>query len=500
MLDLQTINKFDDKSVGYFRFKKFDADNYLLTNEVGQYIFLKEKDFKDFITGQLSPKANVYKELRANLFIKDEAYTPTLIEKYRARNSFLKFGPSLHIIVVTLRCNHSCIYCHASAGNQTDKSLDMDLAMAKKIVDVIFKSTNNAIAIEFQGGEPLLNWPVVKFIVQYANEKNKLEQKDLLIRLVSNFSLLDEAKMKFFIDNKVHFCTSLDGDEETHNFNRKYSCGNSFAEASKWIKRIKAAYVGKFKGKKKDYYNVGALITITRKTLGNYKKVIDAYLDLGIRSIYLRYLNPYGFAMSAQENIWYTPEEFLDFYQKTLDYILAKNKEGKLFLEATAVTYLRKILLQEEPHNLDMRSPCGAGIGQMAYNYNGDVYTCDEGRMISRMGDEMFKLGNINENSFEQLINNNLCKSICLASCTTGLPGHSDQVYQPYWGTCPVYNYSLYGNIFPQMKNNFKWQIDEKILDYIFVKLQDKKNRDIFMEWAKRAKPPVESKFTKNNV
>lgn len=491
MLDLQTINKLDAKSVGYFRFKKFDADNYLLTNEVGQYVFLKENDFKAFITGKLSSKNKIYKELKANLFIKDEAYVPTLVEKYRERNSFLKFGPSLHIIVVTLRCNHKCIYCHASAGDSKDKNLDMDLATAKKIVDMIFKTTNDAIAIEFQGGEPLLNWPVVKFIIQYAGEKNRLEKKNLQFRLVSNFSLLDDEKINFLMEKGVHFCTSLDGDEETHNFNRIYADGNSFAETVKWIKKIKEIYAQKYKGKKKNYYNVGALITVTRKTLANYKKVIDTYIDLGLRSIYLRYLNPYGFAVNAKEKIWYTPEEYIDFYKKTLDYILEKNYQGKLFLETAAVTYLRKILLQEEPHNLDMRSPCGAAIGQLAYNYNGDIYTCDDGRMISRMGDEMFKLGNVNSNTFEQLINNNLCKSICLASCTNGLAGHGDNVYQPYWGTCPVYNYSLHGNIFPQMANNYKWQIDEQIIDYLFTKLHNKKNRDIFLDWAKRAKPPV---------
>jgi len=488
MLDLKTINKLDANIVGYFRFKEFD-DSYLLTNEIGDYVFIGENDFKKFITGKLNKQDKIYKELKDKWFIKDKDYGNGLINKFQERYHFLRFGPSLHIVVVTLRCNHRCIYCHASAGDRGDKSLDMDLATAKKVVDTIFQTTNDAICIEFQGGEPLLNWPVVKFIISYALEKNKLEKKNLIFRLVSNFSLLDEEKMKFIMDNEVNFCTSLDGDEETHNFNRVFTGGNSFKEVTKWIKRINQAYQEKYQGKKKNYYRVGALITVTRKTLENYKSVIDTYLDLGFKSIYLRYLNPYGFALRAKEKIWYTEAEYLDFYRKIFDYILKKNYEGKLFYENMAVTYLRKILLQEEPHNLDMRSPCGAGIGQMAYNYNGDVYTCDEGRMISRMGDEMFKLGNVKENSFEQLINNNLCKSICLASCTFGLPGYSDNVYQPYLGVCPVYNYSLYSNIFPAMKNNFKGQIDEQILDYLFEKLRNKKNNDIFLEWCKVARP-----------
>ncbi|HDQ22623.1 MAG TPA: His-Xaa-Ser system radical SAM maturase HxsB [Candidatus Uhrbacteria bacterium] len=486
MLDLKTIEKLDSKSVGFFRFKKLNGD-YLLTNDIGKYAFLSETDFKKFITGKLNRKEKIYQGLKKNLFIKDKNYQAQLIEKYRDKNRFLKFGPSLHIIVVTLRCNHNCVYCHASAGKTDDKSLDMDMATAKKVVDNIFKTPNDAVAIEFQGGEPLLNWPVVKFIVQYAREKNKLEKKNLQIRFVSNLSVMDEEKMNFLLNNEVNICTSLDGDEETHNYNRVYLDGNSFKQAVNWIKKIDKAYKAKYKGKKKNYYRVGALITVTRKTLANYKQVIDTYIKLGFKTIYLRYLNPFGFALNAKDKIWYTPEEYIDFYKNALDYILEKNYQGRHFYDFMAVTYLIKILFNKDINNLDMRSPCGAGIGQLAYNYNGDVYTCDEGRMISRMGDEMFKLGNINKNNFEQLINNDLCKSICLASCTDGQAGYEDNVYQPYIGICPVYNYSVYNNIFQAPKNNVKYMIDEAIIEYLFIKLKNRKNKDIFTEWVEKS-------------
>ncbi len=489
MLDLKTINNLNKEKVGFFRFKKFDKDNYLLTNDVGKYVFLAEADFKKFITGKLKKQDKVYKELKENLFIKDDSYQPELVSQFSQKNNFLNYGPSLHIMVVTLRCNHRCIYCHASAGDVKDKSLDMDMPTAKNIVDLIFKSNNQALAIEFQGGEPLLNWPVVKFVVAYAREKNKLEKKDLQLRLVSNFSLLDQKKMKFLMDNQVLFCTSLDGDEETHNYNRIFTEGNSYTETVKWIKKINQAYKDKYKGKKKNYFRVGAVITVSRKTLKNYKKVIDTYLDLGFKNIYLRYLNPYGFALQAKEKIWYTAEEYIDFYKNSLDYILEKNYQGKHFYETTAITYLFKILLNKDRNNFDIRCPCGAGIGQLAYNYDGDVYTCDEGRMISRMGDDMFKLGTVAENNLEELLNNNLCKSICLASCSNGLPGYEKNVYQPYLGICPVYNYSVYNNIFQAPQNNIKFKIDEAIVEYLFTKLQNKKNKDIFEEWLRKSVP-----------
>lgn len=491
MLDLKTIDKFAKDKIAHFRFKKFDQQNYLLTNDAGKYIFLKEDEFEKFVTGKLTAKDDKFQKLKDNFFIKDKQdnYLKELVNAYALKNEFLQYGPSLHIMVVTLRCNHQCIYCHASADKKDAADLDMDLKTAKNIVDKIFKTNNNAIAIEFQGGEPLLNWPVVKFVIEYAREKNKLEKKDLELRLVSNFSLLDDDKLQFFLDNQVNLCTSLDGDEETHNYNRPYSGGNSYQEVVKWIKKINQAYEDKYKGKKKDHFRVGAVITVSQKTMANWQKVLDQYIELGLRSIYLRYLNPYGFAVKAKEKIWYTADEYIDYYKKSLDYILDKNYQGRHFFEVTAVTYLTKILFGKDRNNLDLRSPCGAAIGQLAYNYNGDVYTCDEGRMIARMGDEMFKLGNINNNSLEELINNSTCKSVCLASCTNGLPGYENNVYQPYMGICPVYNYSVYNNIFPDCKNNFKWQIDEAIIEYLFTKLKNKKNQDIFTEWVNKSRP-----------
>jgi len=117
------------------------------------------------------------------------------IDIYRSKNDFLFGGPSLHIIVVTLRCNHKCVYCHASAQDMDRKELDMDEETAKLVVDRIFETTSPFVAIEFQGGEPLVNWPIVEFIIEYAQKKNKTAKKDLELRLVSNFVLMTEAKI-----------------------------------------------------------------------------------------------------------------------------------------------------------------------------------------------------------------------------------------------------------------------------------------------------------------
>ena len=150
--------------------------------------------------------------------------------------------------------------------------------------------------------------------------------------------------------------------------------------------------------------------------------------------------------------------------------------------------FLRKILTDRDPGYLELRSPCGAGIGQLAYNYNGDVYTCDEARMLSRMGDESFKLGNVGKHCYQDLMNSDALKAVCNASILDILPGCTSCVYKPYCGVCPIYNYVEHANIFSQMPNNDRCKIHMSILDYLFGKLKDRKIEKIFKKWLDDSK------------
>lgn len=118
---------------------------------------------------------------------------------------------------------------------------------------------------------------------------------------------------------------------------------------------------------------------------------------------------------------------------------------GRKFAEAHASIFLAKLLGDVAPNYMELRSPCGAGVGQMAFTASGDVYTCDEGRMMAEMGDESFQLGNIYENGYDSWIESPACRATCSASLLETLPTCCDCVYQPYCGVCPVVNYAMEG-------------------------------------------------------
>lgn len=135
---------------------------------------------------------------------------------------------------------------------------------------------------------------------------------------------------------------------------------------------------------------------------------------------------------------------------------------------------------------MELRSPCGAGVGQLAYYADGNIFTCDEGRMLHEMGQSTFKLGNVYESSYKDLINNGTCKTVCASSILETIPTCCDCVYQPYCGTCPVVNYSLYGDVIEKQPRGYKCRVYQGILDYLFLKFyeNDTETINILNSWC----------------
>ena len=154
-------------TINNFRHKKIN-DKYFVTTDHGSYCILSEDEFNQLKQDDIDENLNL--KLEKKEIILNDKNINEAIRLTRNRNSFLYSGTSLHIIVVTLRCNMNCIYCHASAKSPDKKEFDMNKETAKKTVDFIFQTPSKGITIEFQGGEPLLNWDVVKFIIEYSKE------------------------------------------------------------------------------------------------------------------------------------------------------------------------------------------------------------------------------------------------------------------------------------------------------------------------------------------
>lgn len=478
MLDLKKINKLNKKT-WFFRFKKFQND-YLITNDIAKHSFLTKQEFSDFLEWKILSWEK-YDELLEKKFIKDENFEKDMALAYAKKNEFLAYGPSLHIIVTTLRCNHKCQYCHAAVAPMTAKNMDMTEDTAKKVVDTIFYTSNPNLTIEFQGWESLVNWDIVKYITEYAEIKAYHLKKNINFALVTNLTLMDDEKLDYLFAHNIHISTSLDWDEVTHNYNRTFKDWNSFEQVVYWIKKINKKYADLWLKQK-----VWALLTVTKKTLPKYKEIVDTYVNLWLDGIFLRPLNPYGFATSDLVKLWYSMDEFIDFYKNSMDYILEINKNWTNFREALSSVYFSKIFTDKDPNYLDERSPCWACIGQVAYNYDWKIYSCDEWRMLWRMWDDNFLMTELKDTwaeTYKNMIESETTKIMVQASTLDWLPGYNDSVYKPFIWVCPIHSYKLTGNIIPNFKKDVKRKLWYAVLDYLFEKLRDDKSKKIFEEW-----------------
>lgn len=480
------LKSYNPEFSSMFRFKRFASGKVLLTNDSGAWVFVTSDEFEQFVAGTLPEDSESWRRLAERNFIRAKFNVEAEADAYRRRYRYLTQGPILHILVTTLQCNHTCVYCHASREKVGTAGVDMTQETADVVLDRVFKTTAPALTIEFQGGEPLLNWPVVQHVIESGVQRATETGKKVEFALVTNLTLMDEAKFQYLLDHRVQISTSLDGPAHVHNKNRPVTGCNSFDETVAWIKRINAAYLER--GLDPHTYHVEALLTVSRYSLKYWKEIVDTYIELGFKTINLRPLNPFGFAKATSSRIGYSVEEYLEFYLSALQYILQLNKQGTEILERQTALFLTKILGREDPNFLDLRSPCGAGVGQIAYNYDGAVFTCDEGRMVHQMGDDAFLIGDVREMDYRDIVQSDVVKATLIASEVDGLPSTVSDAYRPYIGVCPVYNYSQQGSLAGNMRTNDRLRIDAGILDFLFTQLAegDIITLDVLGKWALR--------------
>jgi len=447
-------------------------DKYILSTFLGAWTFVNEDEFKLINSLRIENDSALFRKLKKHQFILDVKTVETITKKYRHLHANIFRDTSLHIVVLTTRCNSRCVYCQAEAS---PSQASMSLKTATKILDFLFSSNSRSIRLEFQGGEPLLNWEALEFLVVQAQKQNKFEKKDLLISLVSNLTLFDKKKMSFLLKHGVEICTSLDGPERLHNLNRVFADGKgTYDVVSSWLNKINQAY-----HKSGSRSKVMALPTITRAILPHSVELIDEYVKWGYPAIHLRPLNKLGEAQRNWDAIGYSPEEFNKFWKESLDYILELNTKGIFIREIMASHILSKVLLGKDPLYVDLDSPCGAGRSQLAYAPNGDVYTCDEARMV---GDEAFRLGNVLKDKYQDVMRSQNLFYTSQASLLNLWDYNS--VFCNWAGTCPVMNYRQQGTPIVKITETPMYKIQNFQFGYIFDKLlYDKKAKDIFNKW-----------------
>jgi His-Xaa-Ser system radical SAM maturase HxsB len=346
---------------------------------------------------------------------------------------------------------------------------------ALRALEFVFESPSPDIKIEFQGGEPLLNFALVKRIVREAETLNVHYGRNLAFVIATNLALLDDAVLEFCDDHGVHISTSLDGPADLHDRNRPRPGNDSHARAVDGIRRVR---------ERLGAHRVSALMTTTEASLTRAREIIDTYVELGLREIFLRPLSPYGFAIKTRSHSRYDVARWLDFYEEGLDYIIELNRQGVSIVERYAALVLKKMLTNDDPGYVDLTSPAGIGIGAVVYNYDGDVYASDESRMLAEMGDTTFRLGNVHSSSYQDIMLSESLLRPLDESIALSAPMCSDCAFEPWCGADPVFHHATTGDAVGHKPTSAFCRRNMGIFERLLARLEDPATRELFESWA----------------
>lgn len=421
-----------------FRRLPWDEDRVFVSSLSGDWITMARSALDGLVGGTFDLNDPLAADLQARHLIQidghDDTFAP-LLSQYRSRKAYLLDGPALHIFVVSLRCHHTCAYCQVSRRSVGDAAFDMAVDTAATAVDRLFDWPSPTLTVEFQGGEPLLHFDRIRFIVERIARKNQVAGRHIRFVLASTLHDLTADHLAFFKEHGFVLSTSLDGPEALHNANRPTPTKDSYRRTLVGIERGRRALGDDA---------VSALTTLTRRSLEMPDAIIDEYRKLGFHAISLRPLSPYGFARSTNARNGYPIGDFLRFYAEAFDHLLDVNRTYELN-ETYASLLLSQLMTPFSHGYVDLRSPTGAGLGAMVYDYDGTVYPSDEARMLAAMGDRTFALGDV-RGSIEDWLASPAMSRVLASGVAEALPSCADCAFVPLCGADPIDHYARQGD------------------------------------------------------
>jgi His-Xaa-Ser system radical SAM maturase HxsB len=463
-----------------FRFERLDKDRVLVTNEVGEHTLLTAGQF-DELAARRFGDPELVRRLRGLHIVRrrgEQLPVDLLAVKVRTRYRRIAEFTSLHMFVVTLRCEHSCRYCQVSRQSADKMQFDMSSETADRALDLVFSSPSPSLKIEFQGGEPLLNFPMVRHVVERAIERNQVAGRDLSFVIASNLALLDDTVIRFCERHGISVSTSLDGPRDLHDQNRPRPGNDSWVKTVEGVQRLREAL---------GPHSVSALMTTTEASLPRVREIVDSYVDLGLHGIFLRPLSPYGFAAAHRRYGAYDTDRWAEFYREGLDYIIDLNRRGTDLVEFYASVILKKMLSNEDPRYVDLSSPAGLGIGALLYNYDGDVFASDEGRMLGAMGDATFRLGNVGCDSYDAMMTSDALLDPLEESFAGSVPMCVDCAFEPFCGSDPVFHYATMGDFIGRKPESAFCRRNMAVFRLLIDRYQrDRATRELFHSWVAR--------------
>ena len=331
-------------------------------------------------------------------------------------------------------CNLRCNYCFASQGDFHGERLYMPLEVGKKALDFLVANSGKRrnLEVDFFGGEPLMNFDVVKELVHYGRSLEAANNKHFRYTITTNGVLLDEDNMAFMNEHMDNVVLSLDGRKEVNDNMRPAPNGKGSFDTI--VPKFKEFV--KLRGDK-SYYIRG---TFTGKNLDFSKDVL--------------FMNSLGFDILSMEPVVTDPKEEYALREEHLDTIINEYESlSKSYIEAhkkgKGFSFFHFMIdLNQGPCFIKRVAGCGAGVEYLAVTPEGDLFPCHQ-----FVGDDDFKIGTLDEgiknlekvNEFRQanVLSKEECNSCwakfyCSGGCHANAYNSNHDLNKPYKLGCEM--------------------------------------------------------------
>ncbi len=329
-------------------------------------------------------------------------------------------------------CNLRCKYCFGDTGEYKGGRCLMSSEVGKKAIDFVIANSANRhnIEIDYFGGEPLMNFEVVKEITDYANEQGKKHNKNFRFTITTNGILLDDEIQEYINKNMSNVVLSLDGEKETNDKMRPTVNGKGSYDI----------IVPKFKkmaqSRNQDNYYVRGTFTAYNT---DFAKDVIHLADLGFKQTSVEpVVAPYEEDYALRDEHIQT---VFNEYEKLAEEYVKRWREGNWFN-----FFHFMVDLDQGPCAIKRLSGCGAGHEYLAISPQGDIYPCHQ-----FVGNEDYKMGNVSDGKVNEDIKNTFEKSnvytkkkcencfakfYCSGGCSANAVNFNGDINKPYELAC----------------------------------------------------------------
>ena len=408
----------------------YDLLDYLLEP------FIAERECPSFIVDELKKKYDEaeikesYLEV-CELVKNGQLFTDDCYEEY-AKNWNKQSVVKALCLHIAHDCNLRCKYCFADTGEYHGKRGFMSAETGKKAIDFVIANSGSRknIEIDYFGGEPLMNFDVVKQITEYAKEQGEKHGKNFRFTITTNGILLDDEKKEYINKNMSNVVLSIDGRKDVNDRMRPRIDGSGTYDT------IIPKFIDMANSRNQDNYYVRGTFTAFNK---DFAEDVIHLADLGFKQTSVEPVvapESEAYALTKED----IPEVFAQ-YEKLAEEYIKRWKDGNWFN-----FFHFMVDLDQGPCAIKRLSGCGAGHEYLAVAADGDLYPCHQ-----FVGNKDFLMGNVHEGElnkdlskyFEKsnIYTKEKCRSCfakfyCSGGCSANAFNFNGDIDKPYELAC----------------------------------------------------------------